>query len=100
VRHPIRPSRPTEVIGRSGAPAHASTHSGQPGRGIHQSVGAFDTPTPPARVDKDVLLIETGDMNDEIDDAYRAKYHRYAESIVGSVVSPQARASTLKLVPH
>jgi len=32
--------------------------------------------------------------------AYRAKYHRYAESIVGSIVSPQARAATLKLVPR
>jgi hypothetical protein len=51
-------------------------------------------------VDKDVVLVETGDMNDEIDAAYRAKYHRYAESIVGSIVSPQARAATLKLVPR
>lgn len=51
-------------------------------------------------VDKDVLLVETGDMNDELDAAYRAKYHRYAESIVGSVVTPQARAATLKLVPR
>jgi hypothetical protein len=51
-------------------------------------------------VDKDVVLIETGDMNDEIDAAYRLKYHRYAESIVGSIVSPQARAAMLKLVPR
>src|SRR5947199_4841688 len=51
-------------------------------------------------VGKDVLLVETDDMIDEIDAAYRAKYHRYAESIVGSVVSPQARAATLKLVPR
>jgi hypothetical protein len=51
-------------------------------------------------VDKDVLLVETDDMNDEIDAAYRAKYHRYAESIVGSVVSPEARTATLKLVPR
>ncbi len=50
-------------------------------------------------VDKDVLLVETDDMNDEIDAAYRAKYHRYAESIVGNIVSPEARAATLKLVP-
>jgi hypothetical protein len=49
---------------------------------------------------KDVLLVETHDMNDNIDAAYRAKYHRYAESIVGSVVSPNARAATLKLVPR
>jgi hypothetical protein len=51
-------------------------------------------------VDKDVRLVETGDMNDEIDAAYRAKYRRYAESIVGSIVSPDARAATLKLVPR
>ena len=49
---------------------------------------------------KDVLLVETDDMNDKIDAAYRAKYHRYAESIVGSIVSPNARAATLKLVPR
>jgi len=47
-----------------------------------------------------VLLVETDDMNDEIDAAYRAKYHRYAESIVGSIISPEARAATLKLVPR
>ena len=51
-------------------------------------------------VGKDVLLVETDDMNDKIDAAYRAKYHRYAESIVGSVVSPEARSATLKLVPR
>jgi hypothetical protein len=51
-------------------------------------------------VEKDVHLVETDDMNDEIDGAYRTKYHRYAESIVGSIVSPDARAATLKLLPR
>jgi hypothetical protein len=51
-------------------------------------------------VNKDVFLVETDDMNDEIDAAYRAKYHRYAESILGSIVSPDARAATLRLVPR
>lgn len=51
-------------------------------------------------VDKGVLLVESDDMDDAIDAAYRAKYHRYAESIVGSIVSPKARAATLKLVPR
>ena len=51
-------------------------------------------------VDKDVLLVETDDVGDELDAAYRTKYRRYAESIVGSIVSPQARAATLKLVPR
>lgn len=51
-------------------------------------------------IEKEVLLVETDDMNDEIDAAYRAKYRRYAKSIVDSVMTPGARAATLKLVPH
>jgi hypothetical protein len=51
-------------------------------------------------VGKDVLLVETDDLSDEIDAAYRAKYRRYADNIVGSIVTPNARAATLKLVPR
>ena len=51
-------------------------------------------------VEKDVLLAETDDVNDEIDAAYRAKYRRYAARIVDTVVTPEARAATLKLVPR
>ena len=51
-------------------------------------------------VDKGVLLVETDDLNDEIDAAYRAKYRRYAASIVNTTLTPQARAATLKLTPR
>ena len=51
-------------------------------------------------VDKDVRLVETDDVDDELDAAYRAKYRRYADSIVDTIVSPRARAATLKLVPR
>jgi len=51
-------------------------------------------------VETDVLLVETDDVNDEIDAAYRAKYRRYAAKIVDTVVTPEARAATLKLVPR
>ncbi|MGW0809194.1 DUF2255 family protein [Nonomuraea sp. NPDC002799] len=39
-------------------------------------------------------------LNDEIDAGYRAKYHRYARNIVDSILTPQARASTTRLVPR
>lgn len=39
-------------------------------------------------------------IDGEIDDAYRTKYRRYAGSILNSVLTPEARASTLKLVPR
>ena len=52
-------------------------------------------------VDKDVLFVEADDdVNDEIDAAYRAKYHGYAASYVTPMVRPQARAATIKLVPR
>jgi hypothetical protein len=51
-------------------------------------------------VDKDVTFVETDDINDEIDAAYRTKYRRYAASIVNTIVSPKARAATIKLVPR
>jgi len=51
-------------------------------------------------VEKDVDLVETQDLRDEIDAAYREKYHRYAPSIVDHVTSAEARAATLRLVPR
>jgi hypothetical protein len=51
-------------------------------------------------VEKDVLLVETDDVNDELDAAYRTKYGRYAASLIDPMTSPGARAATLKLVPR
>lgn len=53
-------------------------------------------------VNEDVTFVEETDLqiHEQIDAAYRAKYRRYPESIVGSTVTPQARAATIKLVPR
>lgn len=53
-------------------------------------------------VDKDVTFVEetAANVNEQIDAAYRAKYRRYAANIVGSTVTPEARAATLKLAPR
>ncbi len=53
-------------------------------------------------VDKDVTFVEEPDpaLNEQIDAAYRAKYHRYGESIVGSIVNAGARAATFRLMPR
>jgi len=39
-------------------------------------------------------------INDEIDAAYRSKYRRYAGRILNSVLTPEARSTTLRLVPQ
>jgi hypothetical protein len=53
-------------------------------------------------IDKDVTFVEeaTPDLNDQIDAAYRTKYRHYAASIINSIVSPEARSATIKLVPR
>ncbi len=51
-------------------------------------------------VDKAVAFADADPgLNDQIDAAYRAKYRRYAANIVNSILTPQARASTIRLVP-
>ena len=51
-------------------------------------------------VDRDVALVDAADdVYDAVDDAYRAKYDRYA-SYVPPMLAAQARATTLKLLPH
>ncbi len=53
-------------------------------------------------VDKDVTFVEEADdsVNEQIDNAYRTKYRRYAASIVNTTLTPEARAATIKLVPR
>jgi hypothetical protein len=51
-------------------------------------------------VAKDVRFMEIDEGNDAIDAAYRTKYRRYAPSIINHIVSPDARAATLKLMPR
>ena len=52
--------------------------------------------------ERDVAFVQVMDpeINRQIDVAYRTKYRRYAANIVGSVLTPESRAATLKLVPR
>lgn len=51
---------------------------------------------------KDVSFVEESDpgVNDRINDAYRTKYRRYAESIINHINGSEAQAATIKLVPR
>ncbi len=49
---------------------------------------------------QDVTFVDADhNLDDEVDAAYRAKYRRYAGSILNSVLTPEARSTTIKLVP-
>ena len=52
-------------------------------------------------LEKDVTFARADQaIEDKVDAAYRAKYRRYAGSILNSVLTPQARSTTIKLVPR
>jgi hypothetical protein len=51
-------------------------------------------------VERDVAFKEApGEIADQLDEVYRAKYRRYPPNIVGSILRPQARAAALEVVP-
>ena len=50
---------------------------------------------------QDVTFVDADhNIDDEVDAAYRAKYRRYTGSILNSVLTPEARSTTIKLVPR
>jgi len=52
-------------------------------------------------VQQDVTFVDAQhDIDDEVDAGYRAKYRRYAGSILNSVLTPEARSTTIKLLPR
>ena len=53
-------------------------------------------------VKRDVTFVEEHDqgINDHLDTAYRTKYRRYSATFVTPMVSSEARAATIKLVPR
>ena len=52
-------------------------------------------------VEKDVAFTDADhSLDDQIDAAYRNKYHRYARSITDSLTSPGARSTTIRLLPR
>jgi hypothetical protein len=51
-------------------------------------------------VEQDVTFVDAHSTESEIDAAYLTKYRRYAGSILNSVLTPEARSSTIKLVPR
>jgi hypothetical protein len=52
-------------------------------------------------IERDVAFEQPGpEVNADLDAAYHTKYDRYGPKIVGTVVSREARKSTLRLVPR
>jgi hypothetical protein len=101
VRHDGTQRKPVTIwVVRQGHDLYVRSVKGRTSSWFRSAQARHEAHIESGGVDKDVLLVETDDMNDKIDAAYRMKYHRYAESIVGSIISANARAATFKLVPR
>jgi hypothetical protein len=101
-------------VGRDGAlrkpvTVWAARHGNDPyvrsvgGRNGHWFRGVQETHEGRIRaggVQQDVTFVDADyDIEEEVDAAYRAKYRRYAGRILDSVLTPEARSATVKLVP-
>jgi hypothetical protein len=52
-------------------------------------------------IEKDVTFLHADkNLNEEIDAAYRGKYHRNGAQYVNKMLSPKARSATIKLAPR
>ncbi len=86
---------------RVGDDLYVRSVKGRAGMWFRAAVASHQGRVKAGGVRRDVTFVEANDApNDEIDRAYRAKYARYPASIVNTVVTPQARAATLRLVPR
>ena len=93
--------RPVTIwVVRVGDDLYVRSVNGRSATWFRDALDRYEAHIQTGGVDQDVLLVETDDLNDEIDAAYRAKYRRYAASIVNTTLTPQARAATLKLTPR
>ena len=52
-------------------------------------------------VEKDVTFVDAShELDDQLDAAYRDKYHNYGARYVDPIVSARARGTTIKLIPR
>jgi hypothetical protein len=91
----------TVWVVRVGDDLYVRSVKGRAGAWFSGAVASHQGRVKAGGVQRHVTFVEANDApNDETDRAYRAKYGRYAASIVNTVLTPQARAATLRLVPR
>ena len=97
LRNPV-----TIWVVRHGDDLYVRSIHGQAGAWFRRADATHEGHISAGGIDRDVAFVLDTDatLNDRVDAAYRSKYHRYSANIVGSVVNPASRESTIKLVPH
>jgi hypothetical protein len=96
------PRKPVTVwIARQGDDLYVRSVRGRSGHWFRGTQERHEGRIRAGGIQQDVTFVDAdNDINDQVDAAYRAKYRRYAGSILNSVLTPDARATTIKLVPR
>jgi hypothetical protein len=104
---PLRPDRtprkPVTIwVIRRGDDLYARSYRGTDGSWFRHAQSARQGLIQAGGIGKDVTFAAETDpaVNDQIDAAYRGKYRRYGGSYIEPMVSPRARAATVRLVPR
>ena len=97
-----KPNKPVTVwIVRHGDDLYVRSVRGRSGGWFRGSQERREGRIRAGGVQQDVTFVDADHaIDDEVDTAYRTKYRRYAGSILNSVLTPEARATTLKPVPR
>ena len=94
LRNPV-----TIWVVRIGDDLYVRCANGRPGAWFRRALVRHEGRITASGVEKDVTFVEENDpaINDQIDAAYRTKYRQHGP-YVPPMVTPEARAATLKLV--
>jgi hypothetical protein len=86
---------------RVGDDLYVRSYRGRDGTWFRSAVRRPEGHIRAAGIDRDVTFAEPGHANhDAIDQAYRDKYARFASTYVDPMISPEAKAATLRLTPR
>jgi hypothetical protein len=92
-------NRVTIWLVRDGEDLYVRSVRGRAGAWFRAVQGSKDGRIWAGGLERDITFEEAGpSTNAEIDAAYRSKYRRYAGRILNSVLTPEARSTTLRLV--
>jgi hypothetical protein len=102
LRRDGRPRKPVTVwLVRHGDDLYVRSVRGRSGHWFRGTQERHEGRIRAGGVQRDVTFVDADhDINDGVDTAYRAKYRRYAGSILNSVLTPEARSTTSKVVPR
>ncbi|MFN7943936.1 MAG: DUF2255 family protein [Blastocatellia bacterium] len=97
------PRNPVTIwVVRHGDNLYVRSYKGRDGSWFRAAQSRHEGRIRAGGIERDVTFADESDpgINDQIDAEYRAKYSGYGASYVNAMVAPEARGTTIKLMPR